>query len=355
MGALSAADIRSAVDADILTEDQAERLQAHAKSRRTPAGADEEELRFIRNFHDVFLAAGLVILFAGLAIASGLAGLLAPAGLVASAVVAWGLAEVFSARRRLFFPSIVIAAAFAGFFALATLFVFVLPLDEGVATTSGRAMNMQMLVLPPFAGAVASTLFYLRFRLPFATALIAVSITYTLAIALASAGLEDPLAALPVIILAAGVGTFIAAMIFDARDPDRVTRYSDNAFWLHFAAAPQIVHGAVSLSFGRDSMPGAAEAGMLLGVILGLATISLLVNRRALLVSSLLYAGIAIGVLISSARLEGPAVAALTLVLLGLLVVLLGAGWHSLRKMLIASFPRTGLVGRLIPPAGSLE
>jgi hypothetical protein len=43
--------------------------------------------------------------------------------------------------------------------------------------------------------------------------------------------------------LAVGVGTLVAAILFDMKDPTRSTRNSDHAFWLHMAAAPQIIFG----------------------------------------------------------------------------------------------------------------
>src|SRR5262245_53440874 len=82
----------------------------------------EEDLRFIRNFHDVFLAIGIVLFAVGLAVAinvwaSGAAD--APRGTAltgalcaGAAVVMWLLGEVFARRRRLFLPAIAIVCAF---------------------------------------------------------------------------------------------------------------------------------------------------------------------------------------------------------------------------------------------------
>jgi hypothetical protein len=39
-----------------------------------------------------------------------------------------------------------------------------------------------------------------------------------------------------------GIGVFTLAMWYDGRDPARITRRSDVAFWLHLLAAPMLVH-----------------------------------------------------------------------------------------------------------------
>jgi hypothetical protein len=89
---------------------------------------------------------------------------------------------------------------------------------------------------------------------------------------------------------------------FDARDPARATRFSDNGFWLLLAAAPFILNGALGLVgqlFTGDAGAASPSAAMLaagggqaaatqaaatLVVIAFLGFVSLLINRRALVV-----------------------------------------------------------------------
>jgi hypothetical protein len=94
----------------------------------------------------------------------------------------------------------------------------------------------------------------------------------------------------------------------------------------------------------------AAQAAVTLLVVLVLGLISLLINRRALIVSALLTTGVAIGVLMNAAGLGAGALAASTLIVLGALVLILGAGWHSVRRALLRWVKPDGLWARVFPP-----
>ena len=77
----------------------------------------------------------------------------------------------------------------------------------------------------------------------------------------------------------------------------------------------------------------------------GVIVAALLVDRRAILVSGLGYAGYAFGSLIMKAGM-GDGVVPFTMLVLGALVLLLSAGWHALRRMLLPLLP-SALVQRL--------
>src|SRR5262249_39731588 len=90
--------------------------------------------------------------------------------------------------------------------------------------------------------AVAPALFYARFRLPFSLGLAAGGAAFFVIVACMIANWNATLSILPALYLALGIVLFLAALAFDARDPQRQTRLSDNGFWLHFAAAPLILN-----------------------------------------------------------------------------------------------------------------
>ncbi|PZO51987.1 MAG: hypothetical protein DCF16_10395, partial [Alphaproteobacteria bacterium] len=94
----------------------------------------------------------------------------------------------------------------------------------------------------------------------------------------------------------------------------------------------------------------AIQAGATLVVIVLLGVVSLLINRRALIVSALITAGIAIGVLMNAAGLGAGALAATTLIVLGAFVLILGAGWHSVRRALLGWVKPDGMWARVFPP-----
>ena len=173
----------------------------------------------------------------------------------------------------------------------------------------------------------------------------------------------------PLASLLMGLGLFLAGIVFDARDPARTTRLSGTGFWLHFFAAPVLLSAALTMAINgvridpQDSFVGmiyfpeggedaaAMRAAVVtLLVIAVFALVSLLINRRALIVSGLLTTGVALGVLVNQLGLDGAGVVATTLLVLGGIVVLLGVAWTPVRRVLTAPFPNAGLIARIIPP-----
>jgi len=299
----------------------------------TPVGVGavipgEEDLRFVRNFHDVFLATGIVLLSVGLAVttavvtehAAGGRFIVALTALSGSALATWALAEVFSRRRRLFLPSIALCLSFAVFCIFAALTAYSMVVgrwvdifDNGFSAAAQLARGAAPVAVG--AGLIASAVFYARFRLPFAmglTGLNAVLLVIAAVFWLSPDVLRGISSAL---ILLGGLGMFFAGVWFDARDPSRATRISDNGFWLHLGAAPLILNGVLTLVgggvvgiIGRDeahSNTTAAFVTLAVVAVLGLA--SLLINRRALIVSALLSTGFAVGALMKAVGMEAGA------------------------------------------------
>ena len=331
--------------------------------------AAEENLSFIRNFNDIFLAIGLGVFAFGLALATSLmvvptasAWLISIANFGCAAIM-WFLAEVFARKRRLFMPAIVILLAFS-FFTLAGTVAAYVALNIGgfesldVASWDQIEDKIKAAPLTIMGVQTAAILaYYVRMKLPFAIGLGALSLGMTAAYSFHAYKPEgfdpDQLEAIGFgSALAIGVFMFFLGVFYDAKDPQRVTRFADNGFWLHFFAAPLIFWSALQLVVGgRDAAAAGSLASVTtLGLVFGFAIISLLINRRALLVSGLLAAAFAIGGLVSDAGLDGKWTLAITLLLLGGSMVLLGGGWHSVRRFIIAPFPKSGPIARIIPP-----
>ena len=146
-------------------------------------------------------------------------------------------------------------------------------------------------------------------------------------------------------LLVFGIGVFLFAMWWDASDPKRETRRADVAFWLHLLAAPMIVHPVFKL-FGLNEGGGSAGGAIIvIGLYLLFALTALAIDRRALLVSALLY------VLWALSRLFEAAVAvelsfALTALVIGSALLLLSAFWHDARRMVVTPLPE-GLRSKL--------
>ncbi len=348
-------DIDGAVADGILDADQAARLKAYLAARRgsddmAPASSaaderDAEAVRFARGFHDIFLTIGILLLLVGI-VMSGQVLLPGPVAPAIAAVTAWLLAEAFTARRRLVLPSIALAIGFvlsAG---------QILPAIIG--TGRGGLADIGFEVIGFVAAAtVASLAFYLRFRLPFAAGMIAVSAT-TLAVIVAE-GFIGPSHAenlLALCVFIAGLATLSVAMAFDGADPDRETLKADNAFWLHLVAAPLIVHSLIQIvSGGAPFDIGLANALAIVGSIAILALLALVIDRRALLVAGLLYLGFAIARLIETTELNIGIVQSLTVLLLGIGVLLLGIGWKQARRAVVTLIVPPVLAAHLPPVA----
>lgn len=335
---------------------------------RGPAG--EEHLRFIRNFHDVFLSIGVAMFAGGLGIVTALVlsqilhGLgpekwrfAATAVLCASllnAAVMWGLAEVFARSRRLFLPAIVILQFFILFLLGAIVAGYALIFFGGAHQEIRTRLDAQPLFPLWTAGmtALGTLVYYMRMRLPFALGQFGFWAALSLTALCFYYFPGTSLATIDWVSLGSGLLIFIAALVYDARDPQRATRYSDNAFWLHFFAAPLIFNSATSLvtrAFG-EAAGGVVWAVTVLAVVLAFAVVSLVINRRALIVAGLLTAIFATGILLQKTGFDGAWVAGLTLLILGGLMVLLGGGWRAARRLLVGGAPKTGWLSRIVPP-----
>jgi hypothetical protein len=346
-------ELRAAVSAGVIGQAEADRLAAFLATYRSTEGRaddlaaeDAESIRFVRGFHDVFLTIGVTLLLMGIGSTAEIFG----RGMwpYPVAIAAWALAEYFTRTKRLMLPSFVLSIAFgiAGGLGLTTIGLAIF--DAGastniVAATPAQAFS-QIWGLGTMLGMVAaSVIFYLRFRLPFTLAQIVVAATFVIR---AFTGVEY---STQFLLLTIGLLTFTAALYFDLRDPDRRTIASDNAFWLHLTAAPLIVHttiGFLQSGGGVDSwtLPMALAT---LGVICGLALVALLIDRRALLVAGLFYFGAALFVLIRNTAIESNAVFAVTILILGGALLLLGVGWRTLRRLVLQTLMPPAIARRL--------
>ncbi|MEM0985726.1 MAG: hypothetical protein AAGJ32_05735 [Pseudomonadota bacterium] len=355
-------DLRAAVDSGVLTRDQARRLEGFLEARSGGASAgDPETLRFLANFNDIFITTGLVLLVSGVLLLTGLMGFGSTGGgspafaaavtLLPAAGVSWLLSEYFCTRRRLLLPSMALCAMF-------TLFI---GLTATAITGQDRTSQLQSIfgiwnaagsvgMIGAGAAAAAAIAYFLRFRLPFSLFILALSLA-SMAYAGISVFGDIGLViggGLSVII---GALTLALAISLDMTDPKRATRKADYAFWLHLAAAPQIIFGLrLVISGSGAGSQSYQEALILLVALIGFALLSLALNRRALIASSLLSYGLALQVLVSSS-VDGPLQTTIvTLLLLGGAVVLLGSGWSTARRAVLSLFPRHGIYARLFPP-----
>lgn len=325
-------DLNSAVASGAISRDAAQALRDHVANLRGMPRGSEENFRLLNSFNDIFVTIAAVLLLVAVGSIGGL--VYAPLGAVAVAALAWGLSEYFALKRRMALPSIVLALAFIGGCTAA------LPI-------LGGALKMPVdWFLPPAApvALVAAILHWRHFRVP-----IAVSAGTGAVIAMAVASLSAALdffagdlskALVTPIVLVCGVLVFAFAMLWDTRDPARLTRRSDVAFWLHLLAAPMIIHPLFSF-YGVFSVAGmnmvGAGAILLTYVVMGL--VALAIDRRALLVSALAYVLYALGEIVQAFGAIEASVSITTLVL-GSALLMLSTFWARLRALLIPMLPQ---------------
>lgn len=357
---MSPDDLRAGVQAGILTEAQAASLQALAYSRagqRLNLRNDDEPFEFFKGFAEIFISMGLAIILSGVAVLSAvLGGLGAVAGLpVVVALVAWGMAEYFTRKRRMNLPSMLLTLGFgAGIWAAAFAFA-----PQITVPNIGESI-----LWPSVMAALGMLGWYLRFRLPFAMfvlggfVLLALYAGFATPHAVLTAGMAEiggfsgyfdlrrsPVFAL--VTLGFGLGAFALAMWFDLRDPHRQSRYSATAFWLHLLAALALVNTIATSLYSAGDTKGAVLTALALLVITLLA---LVIDRRSFLSAGIGYIAILLWWVMGDG--DNPLSWAVTLLVLGGFVTLTGAGWVQLRSRLMNLLPDFPGKSRLPPYSG---
>ena len=350
-------DLRAAVSAGFLSEAQAASLTALSHSRRSARedlSPGDEPFELFKGFNEIFIVVGLVILTTGWLGAVGawyassitvapvdLLGSLVWVALVGAAIL-WCLSEYFVRRRRMVAPAITLSILWAGNAAGGFAALYAQPFMLAQA-------DYGSLVVPLALATATLGLYWLRFRVPFTMAMIALGLFATaLVIAAARAGTPQSPQDLFLlsgsgpfawITLALGILVFAAAMAFDMSDPHRVTRRAANGFWLHVVAAPALVN-TVALTLLAQ---GSAEANLLLSLFLAfIALVAIVIDRRSFLIAGVSYCVALAGTVF------GGGGSALTVLALGVVLLLLGAFWERIRGRLLRLAP---LPLHRLPPA----
>ena len=216
----SDAEIDEAVKAGALAPEAAAAFRAHVARQRSAPVGDEEHVRLVTSFNDIFVTAAAVLVLAG---AGWIAASLdtAPGGAVV-AVASWVLAEYFTRRRRMALPSIVLLLTFAGsvFWTAWTL----LP-GSGDAPAFGQAAAMAGV-----AAAGAAWLHWRRFRVPATVAAGAAALVFAiLCLVFDRTPDRHVMDAVLAAMFLSGAGVFALAMRWDLSRPgprDRALRTS---------------------------------------------------------------------------------------------------------------------------------
>ncbi len=331
-------DLYAAVKVGVLEERAVDAFRRFMEESGNTNTVDEENFRLISGFNDIFVSIAALLLLIS---AAWLGSKFEPAvGLWVAAALAWLLSILFVTKRRLALPAILFLFTFVGSVMGGTVLTLV-ALDVD---------SKRMVLIAPALGIVAAWLHWLKFRVPITVAAGVGSFLIFLIVVLAA--YVPGSGRYGVAILAAfGVFTFLVAMYWDAQDVERKTRKSDVAFWLHLMAAPLIVHPVfISLKVfqGESSL---LSACLIIAVYLVLGVISIAIDRRALMVSALIYVIYAFSELFKMYGMvsEGFAV---TGILIGSMLLLLSALWGRTRAVLLRHLSPP--VKRFLPRVRSL-
>jgi len=354
---ISKDDVRAAVAAGAISEQQAARLLTIAHSRhgyRTNMTDEDEPFEFFRGFSEIFVTVGLCLLFAGVIALSVLFGNFLMIPLV-GALFAWFMSEYFARKRRMSLPSIALACIFA---MNATMFVGTMFLDRNDAPDAGDLLTISAI------GLILMLVYFLRFRLPFSTFIMGV---FGIGVVFSVASLFDPAligtafvggvfdpgraffdlgsaSGAPLATLIFGILAFLVAMSFDLRDPHRVSRYSASAFWLHVLAAPALVN---TIALSLYNMGGSTGYALTALALVGVTLLAIVIDRRSFLTAGLIYMGLLLGWALNTSGADGAGVS--TLLIIGAFVTALGTWWAQIRAVVMRAIPNFPLKDRLPP------
>ncbi|RUY30689.1 hypothetical protein EN978_02940 [Mesorhizobium sp. M7A.F.Ca.US.001.04.1.1] len=382
---ISAETLDKAVAKGLISQTLRDQLEAMERAvalapeaRRAGDEGDEENLRLVGGGNDLFVTVGTVLLSAGFffvltTLLPGqtfwIAGILA--------VFAWGLAEIVTRQHRMKLSSSVLALIFMA----AILAALALQVEASFGIRKPETI-WQLLALRQTAsragylflggGIIAAAIYFWRFRVPIIAGTIAIAFTLLAFLqtaiilydsvttgAIAPPRLEDVpelLRAALYMPLICGLIVFATGVAFDIYDRDRRKIWSDCAFWLHVVSAPMLVHPLFIMATGQNVVfghiaPDANATIMLTILILGFLYVALAIDRRSLLVPTLAYFGsLGIYYLVNSASdSTGIPPFALILVVVGALIILFGAGWQRIRRIVVNLTLPAAVIRRLPP------
>jgi len=317
-------DLHKATQAGIFAQDDVDKFYLFMEDERHSSLVDEENFKLISGFNDIFVVIASILLLSSAAWVSSSVGkgfsMLVVAGL------SWGLAEFFVRKRRMSLPAIVLLVSY-----VTSIFFFVISFWE-------NPFEISFGIAAAITG-IATWIHWKRFAVPITVA----AGMATLAVFLVSLVLsidDSPEDYASILIFLTGLITFGVAMYWDASDVKRLTHKSDVAFWLHLLASPLIVHPIFSSLGIFDNQSGMGSIVIIVLLYLLLSSISLIVDRRAFMVSSLIYVLFALNQLFKTYGLESNSFA-IGGMFIGFSLLLLTGYWSQARNFLLRLMPQS--------------
>ena len=314
---ISKSTLEKAAEKNIIESHQVDPLFAFITDQAEKKDQEirDEPLKFIRSFGDIFISLGIILLLISINMTqlTGLYYLLPVAGFVV-------LAEWLVRIRRLVLPGMVI---------LLSILYFV---NKAVSFDQASAGLLEFGLL-----GMTSLVFYFRYKMPFSLFPLAASL-----VAMIIGQLGVDVLQHPSIFAGLGLLVFCVAMWFDSRDTKRLSHLSDSAFWLHLLAAPLIVHGVmVNMLLSEELVFGFINKEVIIVVFfITFFMLALLVDRRAMLVSTQLYVIYSLTNIVKSTNIDSENMLIYILIFLGMFVIFFDTYWYKARRFIFGVFIR---------------
>jgi len=317
-------DLEHAVEKGIFKASAVELFREDILKRSNKNFADEEDFKLVSSFNDIFVLIACALLLLSTAwVLNETSEVLS--SLVVTAT-SWALAEFFVLKRKMALPGIALLLTFVGGVFASIFFVF-----------DNHYSNETVFMLAALLSSLGAWLHWRRFKVPItiaAGAAAAVIFVVSLLVSVFPV-LKD---GVEILMFFGGLVVFYVAMRWDMADVKRVSGKSDVAFWLHLTAAPLIVH-PVFFSLGIfDGDQSALSLAFVLILYLVLIVVSLVIDRRAFMVSSLVYVLTALVQLFKIYGLAGDSFAYVGVVI-GLSLLLLSGYWNKARAAVVSLLP----------------
>ena len=373
----SHSDIEEAVASGALSADQANSLRNFVARRNGTPTADEEHVRWLLGFSDMYIYISSILLMFGL----GWLGSKIEVGRGPSffiplfvALACWGLSEFFVKRKHLALTAITLAWVFV----YCVYFTIVLLAMQLIGESGDRTTGSLVSAVAAVLAAGGAFLHWKRFAEPIAYSLILGALAVAIMSLLSAIVPSDPEGTVGFLVLTLlGLATLVYAQTWEAKDIHRTTKVADIGFWLHNVACAEVVFGLVGL-LGLNSYPstGAAIGGIVVFVVLAL--VGIVLDRRIWVLLGAWPLGAGIHTLIKGSPSYNPYGGyndygggmspygyspyggmgdsvdnvMLTLLIVGVVLIVIGMFWTQIRRAL------GGLGGPLagkIPPANPTQ
>lgn len=314
-------DLNSAVKAGVFTQASVDEFRELVDSGRRTQHQDEENFRLLSSFNDIFVVIACALLIFPLFWMVKESNLTMAFGVVA--VLAWGLGEYFILRRKMALPGVFLVLCFVGG-------------ASNFGATLGGNPDMEAGLAVVFAIASAA-LHWFRFRVPITIAGgIAAAVFVVLSLVVNNH--PDSIGTITAAAFICGLCVFSFAMFWDSTDIQRISYRSDVAFWLHLIAAPLMIHPVFYFMGFFDELTTAFSVPVVLGLYACITLISLIIDRRSLMVSALVYVVVTLGRALANQETFVDSFSSAALAM-GIVLLALAIFWRPVRKIIVGLFP----------------